>query len=148
LGVSAFNKADPGARGHRGMVRARTTVKTSGTASRPTIALWCNGITPWYKGDTPGRRAFAWRSLNRRRVRWEINVATISLDRMLDSAEDVAMPHADQMRGHASRLLAMALTARDNGQIEYSDRLTEQASDVLNVVKAVELVQHSLPRKE
>jgi hypothetical protein len=58
------------------------------------------------------------------------------------------MPHADEMREHASRLLAMALTARDNGQIEYSDRLTEQASDVLNVVKAVELVQQSQPKKE
>jgi hypothetical protein len=58
------------------------------------------------------------------------------------------MPHADQMREHASRLLAMALTARDKGQIEYSDRLTEQASDVLNAVKAVEVAQHSQPRKE
>ena len=46
------------------------------------------------------------------------------------------------------RLLAMALTARDKGQIEYSDRLTEQASDVLNAVKAVEVAQHSQPRKE
>jgi len=58
------------------------------------------------------------------------------------------MPHADQMRDHASRLLAMALTAHDNGQIEYSDRLTEHASDVLNAVKAVGMVQHSQPRKE
>ena len=51
------------------------------------------------------------------------------------------MPHIDQIRGHASRLLAMALTARDNGQIEYADRLTEQASDVLDTAKAVELAQ-------
>jgi hypothetical protein len=58
------------------------------------------------------------------------------------------MQHADQMREHASRLLAMALTARDNGQIEYSDRLTEQASDVLNAVKAVEVAEYSQPRKE
>jgi hypothetical protein len=47
MGVSAF-KADPGARVHRGMVRARITLKISGAASRPTIARWCNGITPWY----------------------------------------------------------------------------------------------------
>jgi hypothetical protein len=67
---------------------------------------------------------------------------------MLDSAEDVAMPHADQMREHASRLFAMALTARDNGQIEYSDRLTEQASDVLSAVKAVEVAQQPRPKKE
>jgi hypothetical protein len=52
------------------------------------------------------------------------------------------------MREHASRLLAMALTARDNGQIEYSDRLTEQASDVLSALKAVEVVEHSQPREE
>jgi hypothetical protein len=42
------------------------------------------------------------------------------------------MPHVDQMREHATRLLAMALTVRDKGQIEYADRLTEQASDVLD----------------
>ena len=32
----------------------------------------------------------------------------------------------------ASRLLAMALSARDKGQIEYADKLTKQASDVLD----------------
>jgi hypothetical protein len=54
---------------------------------------------------------------------------------------DVAMPHADQMREHASRLFAMALTARDKGKIEYADRLTEQASDVLDAAAATEIAQ-------
>jgi hypothetical protein len=69
---------------------------------------------------------------------------------MLDSTEDVAMPHVDQMRGHASRLLAMALTARDNGQVEYADRLTEQASDVLGGASVVEVAQQQQrqPKKE
>jgi hypothetical protein len=49
------------------------------------------------------------------------------------------MPHADQMRTHVSRLLAIALTARDKGQIECADRLTEQASDVLDAVMATEV---------
>jgi hypothetical protein len=49
------------------------------------------------------------------------------------------MQHADQMRKHASRLLAIALTARDKGQIEYADRLTEQAADVLDAVMATEV---------
>ena len=48
------------------------------------------------------------------------------------------MPNADQMRKHASRLLAMALNARDNGQIEYAERLTEQAADVLDAATAAE----------
>jgi cellobiose-specific phosphotransferase system component IIA len=42
------------------------------------------------------------------------------------------MANADQMRDRASRLLAMALSARDKGQIEYADKLTKQASDVLD----------------
>jgi hypothetical protein len=50
------------------------------------------------------------------------------------------MPHAD-LRNHAGHLLATALTARDKGQIEYADRLTEQASDVLDAVKTMEAVR-------
>jgi cellobiose-specific phosphotransferase system component IIA len=42
------------------------------------------------------------------------------------------MANADQMRDRASRLLAMALSARDKGQIEYADKLAKQASDVLD----------------
>jgi hypothetical protein len=51
-------------------------------------------------------------------------------------------------REHASRLLAMALTARDKKQIEYADRLTKQASDVLDAAKAVETARHSQPKYE
>ena len=57
------------------------------------------------------------------------------------------MPHADKMRGHANRLLAMALMARDKGQIEYADRLTDQASDVLDVSKAVEVARQRHAKK-
>jgi hypothetical protein len=61
-------------------------------------------------------------------------VATISWDRLLASTvwQGVAMANADRMRERASRLLAMALSARDKGQIEYADKLTKQASDVLD----------------
>jgi hypothetical protein len=45
------------------------------------------------------------------------------------------------LRKHASRLLAIALTARDKGQIEYADMLTEQASSVLDITKTLELVR-------
>jgi hypothetical protein len=58
------------------------------------------------------------------------------------------MPHAVPMREHASRLLAMALTARDRGQTEYADRLTEQASEVLYAVEAAEAAQQSQTKKE
>ena len=58
------------------------------------------------------------------------------------------MPNADQMREHATRLLAMALTVRDKGQIEYADKLTEQASDVLDTAKAVEWAQQRHTKKE
>jgi hypothetical protein len=51
------------------------------------------------------------------------------------------MPHLDQMRTHASRLLARALIARDKGQIEFADRLSEQASDVMKVSKLVEVAR-------
>jgi hypothetical protein len=60
---------------------------------------------------------------------------------------DVAMHHAD-LRKHASRLLAIALTARDKGQIEYADRLTEQASGVLDTAKTLELVRQRHTKKK
>jgi hypothetical protein len=50
------------------------------------------------------------------------------------------------MREHATRLLAMALTARDKGQIEYADRLTKQASDALDAAKAAEWVVSRPPQ--
>jgi hypothetical protein len=49
------------------------------------------------------------------------------------------MASAEQMRDHASRLLAMAISARGKGQAEYADRLTEQAADFL-AAKAAESV--------
>ena len=57
------------------------------------------------------------------------------------------MPHAD-LRKHASRLFAIALTARDKGQIEYADRLTEQASDVLDTAKTLEFVRQRHTKKK
>jgi hypothetical protein len=50
----------------------------------------------------------------------------------------VAMANTDQLRDRASRLLAMALSAREKGQAEYADRLTEQAADFLDAAKAAE----------
>ena len=55
------------------------------------------------------------------------------------------MANADHMRERASRLLAMALHARDNGQIEYADRLTKQASDILDEIAAAGAVPPSPP---
>ena len=51
------------------------------------------------------------------------------------------------LRKHASRLIAIALTARDKGQIEYADRLTEQASGVMDAVKAMEVVRQRHTKK-
>jgi hypothetical protein len=48
------------------------------------------------------------------------------------------MANTDQMRKRASRLLAMALNARDKGQIEYADELAKVASDVLDEATAAE----------
>lgn len=59
--------------------------------------------------------------------------------------QGVAMANADHMRERASRLLAMALNARDNGQIEYADRLTKQASDILDEIAAAGAVPPSPP---
>ena len=50
--------------------------------------------------------------------------------------QDVAMANADQLRERAGRLLAMALNARDKGQIGYADKLSKQASDVLDEAEA------------
>jgi hypothetical protein len=60
---------------------------------------------------------------------------------------DAAMHHAD-LRKHANRLLAIALTARDKGQIECADRLAEQASGVLDTAKTLELVRQRHIKKK
>ena len=58
------------------------------------------------------------------------------------------MANADQMRDRASRLLAMALSARDKGQIEYADKLTKQASDVLDEATKAQAPPPSSPPKD
>jgi hypothetical protein len=42
------------------------------------------------------------------------------------------MPHSEQFRQRATRLLAMALKARDDGQHAFADRLTKQASELFD----------------
>jgi hypothetical protein len=42
------------------------------------------------------------------------------------------MSDADQLRNRATRLLALALKARDNGLIEYADELTQLASEAFD----------------
>ena len=59
------------------------------------------------------------------------------------------MANTDQLRDRASRLLAMAISAREKGQAEYADRLTEQAADFLDTAKAAKSVaakQQQQPR--
>jgi hypothetical protein len=63
----------------------------------------------------------------------------------IHGVQGVAMANADQMREHASCLLAMALNARDKGQIEFADRLTKQASDVLDEATAAAASPPSQP---
>ena len=63
----------------------------------------------------------------------------------IHGGQGVAMANADHMRERASRLLAMALNARDNGQIEYADRLTKQASDILDDIAAAGAAPPSQP---
>ena len=62
----------------------------------------------------------------------------------------VAMANTDQLRDGARRLLAMAISAREKGQPEYAERLTEQAADFLDAAKAAELAAaiQPLPKKE
>jgi hypothetical protein len=67
-----------------------------------------------------------------------INVATILGHRMLDSTEVFDMAGADLMGERASCLFAMALHALDMGQIEYADKLTEQAGDILDEATAAD----------
>ena len=63
------------------------------------------------------------------------------------------MANTDQLRDRARRLLTLALSAREKGQAEYADRLTEQAADFLDAARAAELAasqqqQQPLPKKE
>jgi hypothetical protein len=58
------------------------------------------------------------------------------------------MANTDQLRDRASRLLTMALSAREKGQAEYADRLTEQAADFLDAAKAAQQQQQPQPKKK
>ena len=63
----------------------------------------------------------------------------------------VAMANTDRFRDRASHLLAMALSAREKGQAEYADRLTEQAADFLDAAKsrvAAQQRQQPQPKKK
>jgi len=42
------------------------------------------------------------------------------------------MSGADQLRNRATRLVALALKARDNGLYEYADELTQLASEAFD----------------
>jgi len=42
------------------------------------------------------------------------------------------------LRDQATRLLALAITSRERGQAEYSERLTESASELLLRAEAIE----------
>jgi hypothetical protein len=41
------------------------------------------------------------------------------------------MDDADRLRNRATRLLALAILVREQGQIEHSDQLTQLASEIL-----------------
>jgi hypothetical protein len=55
------------------------------------------------------------------------------------------MPDSEQLRQRATRLLAMALKARDGGQQDLADRLTEQASELFDEASALETHQAAKP---
>ena len=56
--------------------------------------------------------------------------------------------YRSDLRKHASRLLAIALAVRDRGQIEYADRLTQQASDVFDTAKTLDVVRQRHTKKK
>jgi hypothetical protein len=58
------------------------------------------------------------------------------------------MANTDQLRDRARRLLAMAISAREKGQAQYADRLTEQAADFLDAARAAERAAERQRKKE
>jgi hypothetical protein len=50
----------------------------------------------------------------------------------------VGMPDPEQLRERATRQLAMALKAREDGHADYAERLTERASHLLDEATAIE----------
>jgi hypothetical protein len=58
----------------------------------------------------------------------------------------VGMLDPEQLRERATRLLAMALKAREDGHADYAERLTERASHLLDEATAME--NHHTPKPE
>jgi cellobiose-specific phosphotransferase system component IIA len=56
------------------------------------------------------------------------------------------MSDADQLRDRATRLLALALKARDNGHFEYADELTQLASEAFDQAADMERRMVSDPK--
>ena len=50
----------------------------------------------------------------------------------------VPMSNQDQLRNRSSRLLAMAINARNEGHLDYAERFTQRASEILNHSTALE----------
>lgn len=48
------------------------------------------------------------------------------------------MSDKDQLRNRAARLRAMTLKAREEGHLDYAERFTQRASDILNHPTALE----------
>ena len=48
------------------------------------------------------------------------------------------MSDQDQLRNRAARLLAMALKAREEGHLDYAERFTQRASEILDLPTALE----------
>jgi hypothetical protein len=46
---------------------------------------------------------------------------------------------ADQVRGRATRLFALALKARDEGKLDYADQLTTLASEAFDQANDIDL---------
>lgn len=55
------------------------------------------------------------------------------------------MDDADRLRNRATRLLALAILVREQGQIEHSDQLTQLASEIL--VHAEEMERRLSPKE-
>jgi hypothetical protein len=55
------------------------------------------------------------------------------------SAYILLMSDQDQLRNRSERLLAMALKAREDGHLDYADRLTQRAAEILEPSTALVL---------
>jgi hypothetical protein len=56
------------------------------------------------------------------------------------------MDDADQLRGRATRLFALALKAQDDGHLEYAEELTKLASEAMNQASDMERRLTPAPR--